>query len=285
MMSRDNRRCQHCDSQLHGSGHPRDFGECSKCGLLYFYAAKSEPYQEQYFTKDYERQYGRTYLQDKSNIEKLNGERLKFLQQSTKFDSLESPRVLEVGCAMGFFLQNLTEHFPQAMPEGIEISPFATAQVPADRHFKIYNQSFEDFFKNSRRNIYSVVCAFFVFEHFANQRRFLEQVHSLLLPGGFFFFAVPSLFGPSFKYNRLQWYQDHPTDHFVDYSPSSLKKILGKYGFGSFSLRVPSFHPKRLPAIKYPLRMGFLRSFYKWLFRITNFGDTIECIAVKTTVR
>ena len=103
---------------------------------------------------------------------------------------------------------------------------------------------------------------------------FWEAAHELLHYGGLLALAVPSLFGPSFYFNKKRWILEHPTDHFIDYSPTSLKKIGKAYSFQLLDIYAEGIHPERFPLGKIPILKGVYRAFQ----RSTAFADTIFVI-------
>jgi len=92
-------------------GHPtffrtahKTYHRCTSCGLEYLSAHQLPPkaYSDSYFFEDYQKQYGKTYLQDFAHIEALGHQRLAFLDAAT--GAHPDRRVLDVGCAYGPFL-------------------------------------------------------------------------------------------------------------------------------------------------------------------------------------
>ena len=238
-----------------------DYGVC-RAGAVHFLKAKSIDYGPDYFLEEYRKQYGRSYLEDEEALRRLARRRLDLLPG-------EPGRLLEIGCALGFFLDEARELGYET--EGLEISGYAAEYAREKLKLNVRRDSFPDFHCEPR---YDVVAAFYVGEHFADQKAFFQKVASLLREGGSFLFAYPSTNGPLFQCRRAEWVASHPGDHFADYSPASLKKILPLYGLELSRVRPSSYHPERACSWR-----RLLRPFYRSLANLNCYGDTMEGVA------
>ncbi len=233
-------------------------------GVLYVKNTHSLDYGEDYFLTEYEKQYGKTYLQDEPNLRLLARRRLKEL-----ISILPPPASLfEIGAACGFFLDEARKAGYSV--SGLEISPFASAHARS-LGLDVRTQAFPI----QTTTQYDAVAAFFVLEHFPDQRAAFEAISNLLRPGGIFTAAIPSSHGPTFRYDPEKWLSTHPADHFADYSPQSLRRILPNYGMDLVRARPASYHPSRARGI---LRFPPLYRMYADLY---CFSDTMEIIARK----
>lgn len=251
------------------------FYRCPADGLVFNIEAKALSYDKDYFQKDYQKQYGKTYLEDKENIQKRNLWRLKLFQ---KFAPAPKARLLEIGCAYGFFLE-LAQKSGFSV-EGWEISAEA-AQFCQKKGLFVKKGDFFTLYqawKKKKNPPFDIVAAFYTVEHFAKQREFWEIAQELLNRQGFLLLSLPSTFGPMFFFHRENWYKTHPEDHFADYSPKSLAKIGKRYGFKLLLTKAEGIHPARFPGGSFPL----LQNFYRKIQEYFSFSDTVYAILKKT---
>tara|TARA_B100001939_G_C16947631_1_gene621063 strand:+ start:15279 stop:16181 length:903 start_codon:yes stop_codon:yes gene_type:complete len=257
-------------------------------GVIYSLKARSLDYGPEYFLEEYENQYGKSYLEDESNLRRMGERRLRWMESSLRtgkhvvpWDHPEGPLLLEIGSAAGFFLDEAAERgFRTA---GIEVSDFA-ADFARNRGHKIFRQSFlssnlleDPTFKELTSESVDVLAAFYTLEHFSDQALAFRRISSLLKPGGLFLLAIPSYHGPVFRCDPSRWVDSHPQDHFADYSPDSLARILKFYGLDQIAVRPASFHRQRMCGWRRYLPDGFYR---KWATKHA-FGDTMEVLAIR----
>ena len=236
----------------------------SPTGAVHYLEAAPLTYQTDYFLEDYKNQYGKSYLEDEKNLRLLSRRRLQRIEKLAPGDSL-----LEFGCATGFFLDEARMAGFQV--RGAEISNFASDHAREKLALHVDTVSFEDFESKDR---FDVIAAFFVLEHLADQKDAFQKIHSLLNPGGLFLFALPSVYGPLFRCNPTGWKDTHPTDHFADYSPSSLRRILPLYGMELVEAWPMSFRRERACGFLSYLPDGL----YRWFASKMVYGDTMEGI-------
>jgi len=234
-------------------------------GTLHYKKAAHLQYEEDYFMKEYQAQYGKSYLADEPSLRKLAQKRLKYL---TPYKNSHK-NILEIGCAAGFFLDEAKK--AGFVPRGLEISNFA-CEYAAGLGLHVTNESFLDV---SFHETFDMVAAFYVIEHFPDQNLIFRKISSLLKPGGLFLFAMPSFHGPFFYHHPESFVKTHPADHFVDYSPRSLTSFLATYHFKKIMIKPSSFHPGRAG---WPDSLSFIYKMYASFF---CYGDTMEGLFVK----
>ncbi len=249
------------------SRFPEMYDYCRITGAHFFKKAKPREYGENYFLEEFKAQYKKTYYEDEPNLRNLALKRLSILSQ---FQNPKGKRILEIGCAAGFFLDEAKK--VGYIPKGVEISR-NEAEYAKSLGLDVEPISFLEFQSPEK---FDTICAFFVIEHFPDQGILLEKIFSLLAPGGIVFLAVPSLYGPSYVTNPQNWFETHPMDHFVDYSPTSLEKIFQILGAETLYRAPMSYHPAR--------DLGWRGKFpAKYVYRILAnwdcYGDTLQILA------
>ncbi len=228
----------------------RTFRRCKKCGMLYISwtgKAIQTEYNHDYFFADYEKQYGKTYLEDFASIKSQGIRRISNVSKVMKKKADLHPSVLDIGCAMGPFLSAAYEK--GYTPYGTDIAEDAVEYVKKSLNFPCVKASFPniDPLKDFNIKNFDVVTMWYVIEHFQNLRDVLIAVNKLLKKGGCFAFSTPSASGVSAKYNREKFFQQSPSDHYSLWQPERAAKILRKFGFKIVKIVPTGIHPERFP--------------------------------------
>lgn len=262
--------CPHTQEPLKEWRYSSDFLIAPTTKIIYNQQWQSLNYDQDYFLKEYKNQYQITYLEDEENLRNIYKKRIKVLKKFLSFHS----SLLELGCATGFFLDEVKNIFSKTL--GIEISTFASFYGKKKFNLNIENIDLIEFIsKNTQR--YDVVASFYVIEHFKEQKKIFEFISKTLNKNGLWICSLPSTFGPLFMFHPLQWKETHPKDHFVDYNPKALKTILKLYHLKLLWIRPASYHQERTKGF-----LNFLTPrMYQLYSDFTCFGDTLEFIAVK----
>ena len=291
----------------------RSFFRCGGCGLIcqVDFRAAGKRYGREYFFEEYRRQYGKSYLEDAGHIRAISRPRLRRISSLLRRGGPNTgPRLLDVGCAYGPFLQEAVlagfdaagvdisreavEHVrsvlgiaacaadfgapeaigdPGAAAEPATAVPTAPApQGPASR---------------------DAVTMWFVIEHFTDLHTVLERVSSILRPGGVFAFSTPNARGLSGRFRPEGFFRESPRDHHTIWSPRAARRVLERYGFTVEKIVSTGHHPERLPlpaGLRHgdagekvnESRRGVLFPFLMLISRIFGMGDTFEVYARKT---
>ncbi len=146
--------------------------ECAHCGLVY-----SNPY----FDDDVLRRlYREAAYIDEQQLDNMGGDYVREFVKATA--GLErSIRILEIGCANGFFLEKARlAGFTNV--HGVEPGKDAVEKAPTAIRDRIIN----DFFHPGRfpPASFDVVCCFQLFDHIPDPSQFLRDIRSVLKPGG-----------------------------------------------------------------------------------------------------
>jgi len=270
------------------SGHPvyfrtehKSYHRCGECGMefLSVHQLPEKQYSEAYFFEDYQRQYGKTYLQDFAHIQGLGRQRLAQLQ--TVWGGSASPRrILDVGCAYGPFLAAAAEEGHLCF--GLDVAEGAVAHVRDVLGFPAVRASFLDFqwdqgFPGQPRP--DVLTLWYVIEHFPDLDQVLRQANRMLPVGGVFAFSTPNGRGITRRFQPDKFWQESPDDHFSIWNPANTKPVMARFGFEVLSFRITGHHPERFPGLP---RRGPLFEAVSALSPILGWGDTFEVYAKKT---
>jgi len=214
---------------------------CRRCGDLFLYSFKGNREKmystSSYFLSEYARQYGKTYIEDRENISAAGRRRLTIVERYMP----SRGRLLDIGCAMGFFLDVARERGWEV--EGVEISSYAGQWGIDNLSLNIRTGNFLDIEFN--KGSFDVISLFFVAEHFYNVEKVIEKVHVLLKDGGLVVIGLPNRGGICYRINRREYLSRHPADHYFDTSIGNLTKFLKKYGFRKKCIYNTGIHPER----------------------------------------
>jgi 2-polyprenyl-3-methyl-5-hydroxy-6-metoxy-1,4-benzoquinol methylase len=256
----------------------RSYFECPRCLTAGMKRFSPNPihYSKDYFFADYQRQYGKTYLEDFGHLRELASSRVQRIEKT--LGSLRGKRVLDIGCAYGAFLAEAKAR--GALCYGIEAAPEAAAYAQDQVGAQTAAGYFPDVDPRKAFGVdaFDVVSLWYVIEHFEGVGDCLKAISSLVSPGGVLALSTPSLSGAMGRFRAQDFFTQSPADHFSVFSPSSLKKLLPLYGFGQVSAVSTGHHPERLPLWG---QARALRPALLTASRAFHWGDTFESYAVK----
>ncbi|MDR1239706.1 MAG: class I SAM-dependent methyltransferase [Treponema sp.] len=274
----------------------RTYRRCPRCGIIFMERLDPPPieYSREYFFEFYQKQYGKTYLEDFPSLIALGHKRLKIIRALLPEDHRPGPhagpgdlprRLLDIGCAYGPFLVAAQE--AGFVPLGIDPAEDAVRYIRETLKLEALAGFFPETAlpapETARR--FDTVCLWYVIEHFRDPRQVLAEARRFLMPGGVLAFATPAFSGISGRKNRRDFLEKSPPDHWTIWSPQSCRRILKKAGFRLRRLRVTGHHPERFPLLGRfvrrlpPERRGALSGALLLVSRIFRLGDTFEAYA------
>ena len=286
---------------------------CPHCGTIYL-ARLDVPhveYKKEYFFDSYQKQYGKTYLEDFPNLVEMGKKRLDVITglvisdqglnssespfphrtEGIPHSQLPDPRLLDIGCAYGPFLVAAAEC--GFSPAGLDPAEDAVRYVKEELGFPALQGFFpfpaqtllEEFRAMDHSGPFDVVSLWYVIEHFKESGKALKEINRLLKVGGVLAFSTPSYSGISGRKNLHSFLEISPGDHWTIWSPRVCRKILRQYGFRVRKIVVSGHHPERFPLFGRfvaPGKKGFLYCFLLFISRLFRLGDTFEVYGVKT---
>ncbi|HZP63027.1 MAG TPA: class I SAM-dependent methyltransferase [Terriglobales bacterium] len=227
--------CRSCDFKpLFGS-----IQRCRYCRLVQvnpitLYRGENET--EEYFLHDYLK----LHEANRENSLAERREHIRFMRRS--FQLPASPRMLDVGCALGFMLQEANALGWHA--EGVETSEFAARYAAERTGCRVHVGTLQR--ANLQPESFDVVTAMDVIEHIPEPLEFVQEVYRILRPGGVMFIVTPNfssffarLYGPSA-------YAVWPDQHVVYFDPSTISHLLRKAGFKQVKTGSKDFYAENL---------------------------------------
>lgn len=135
-------------------------------------------------------------------------------------------RVLDVGCALGFFLEAALEYDLDV--HGIDASDAAIASILPQFGSRVRCGTLESLLPTARSS-FDIVFASDLLEHVATPKTFVEQVSLLLKPGGEFWGITPNAQSLLARVSRRHWVSFKPPEHVVLYTPKQLRRLLAPH--------------------------------------------------------
>ena len=251
----------------------RSFYRCPGCRIigLYRFECRENEYGPEYFDTEYRGQYGRSYLEDFAAIKAAAAPRLALIQRR-----VTGGRLLDVGCAYGPFLQAAAERGFQA--QGLDISPEAVRYVQDRLGIPAEAGSFSSA-KTLPGRVFDAVSLWYVIEHFPDLGDVLGILSRRVRVGGVLAFSTPNGRGISGRRSLKRFLRASPADHYTIWNPRCAVRILRRYGFRVYRIRITGHHPERFrfcgktQGLVYRCVMVFSRLF--------GLGDTFEIYAVR----
>ncbi len=247
-----------------------------------FAAAELKPfYQEDYFKG---REYV-DYVADKPAQLKTLRNHLRVVRRNVR----PGGRLLEIGCAYGFFLDLIREEYPGST--GVDVFSAGVADARARgldaREGDLLGLRFEECFDG--------VCLWDTIEHLPNPREVIRRCAELLRPGGPLFLTTGDLGALLARLQGLNWRQIHPPTHLFYFTRQSFRELCPSVGLEVVRFSTVIVH-RRLGSVFQSLQnrygeslIGRLASFtlrltprglLNWNFPL-NLGDTLCLVARK----
>jgi 2-polyprenyl-3-methyl-5-hydroxy-6-metoxy-1,4-benzoquinol methylase len=213
------------------AGYGDELLKCENCGLV---VAKDIPsfeeleklYAEEYF---FGMEYS-DYQADRKALESNFRQRVRHLKPYLH----KNARVVEVGCAYGFFLNMIKDKV--AWHKGFDVTKegidYATNELGVSAHAG-------DFLKDTdiKPGSVDLVCMWDVVEHLGEPHKHIEKAASLLKTGGALSLTTGDISSFVARKRGLNWRMVHPPTHIYYFNVESLKHLFEKYGMEVISVR------------------------------------------------
>ncbi len=153
-------------------------------------------------------------------------------------------RVLEIGCAHGFFLEMIQPIYPGSM--GIDISEAAVA------HARLRGMDVRagDLLETEFNTSFDAVCLWDTIEHLSRPYEVMRRAATLLKPGGFLFLTTGDFGAWLPRWQGLKWRQIHPPTHLFYFTRPSLRKLCNRAGLEPVRFDTVTVHRRLRSALQ-----------------------------------
>jgi len=275
--------CPCCDS-LAWADRWEGFLLCRTCGLMTVdrrHGAEQlrELYGERYFRGE---EYT-DYLADKDDYQRTLADHLRSVGRYVP----AGRRILEIGCAYGFFLELIRRRYPGSL--GVDISADAVRFARARGLDAVAG----DLLRMDLPGAFDAVCLWDTVEHLAQPVAMIAKAAEHLRPGGHLFLTTGDFGALLPRLQGLRWRQIHPPTHLFYFTRPSLSAMCRKLGFDVVSfatvtvnLRLRSallnLHRIRPQTLAGRLAKRACRALPRFLLEACfpfNLGDTVLLVA------
>jgi SAM-dependent methyltransferase len=264
----------------------KGFVVCRSCGLMAVNQSVPAEELKKFYQEDYFK--GREYVDyvaDKPAQQKTLRNHLRVVRRHAR----PGGRLLEIGCAYGFFLELVQKDYPGSV--GVDVSSAGVAYARAHgldaREGDLLGLSFADKFDG--------VCLWDTIEHLPNPREIIQKSSELLKPGGHLFLSTGDFGALLPRLQGLNWRQIHPPTHLFYFTRQSFRELCPRVGLevvrfgtvtvhrrlGSVLQALANFHGRSAAGRSASLLQRVApRGLLNWNFPL-NLGDTLCLVARK----
>lgn len=207
------------------------FFRCNNCGLIFISPQPSREALQNY----YDQNYYNPWQLDKEEAESTMRNKARtfknWLNEIEKYFSVG--KILDIGCATGFFLEVAQNHGWQ--PYGVEISEYSSNTARTKFGSRIITGILNDNLFSP--DMFDVVTMFDVVEHSFSPVNLLQQAYRVLKPGGGLIISTPGSESFSCRLMGRKWFQFKP-EHLYCFNHSVIKVLLQKTGFKLVNIKV-----------------------------------------------
>ncbi len=250
---------------------------CESCGLVYTNPRLKKEDIGDFYSKEYFESHSSetmgydNYVSDKELVEKTFRRRLIEIEKKW---ATRRGRVLDVGCATGFFLFIAGEMGWE--PSGVEISEYCCQYARKNFGLELTRGFFKE--ADTLKPGFRLITMWDYLEHSFTPDEDLQKAYELLAPGGILALATPDVGSLPAKIFKQNWMGFKEHEHLYYFTQKNLTELLKKEGFRVLSAShigkyiSPHFFARRLSGyskflgaladkvVSWPLFKG--RSFY-----------------------
>lgn len=208
--------------------------KCQTCGLIYMNPRPSQSeiitmYSKSYFLSPDPLSLGyEDYSAERKSLTKMFLRHLKDVERYTK-----DGKILDVGCAMGFFLDLARSRGWQVY--GVDISEYAASYAREQLGLDVVTGTLKEAREGRKRgwdNLFDVVTMWDLLEHLSDPFGDLAEAWHVLKDNGLIFLTVPNVESLIARLMRSKWYGFKKLrEHLYFFSPTTIQRMLKRAGF------------------------------------------------------
>lgn len=232
---------------------------CDGCGLVFVNGRFSDEemrgwYAEGYYTGQWDQVY-KDYIGQRDRRVASFRNRVGLLRKY-----VNAGRLLEVGCAAGFFLEAAKENFEV---QGVELSEYSSRYARDALGHCVHTGTLAS--AGLAAESFDVAVLWDVIEHVTDPRTTLAEVRRVLKPGGVLALSTGDIGSLKARCNLKGWGLMAPPWHLYYYSKRTIRRLLADVGFEVAHLETnsvytystsPFWNNRLLRSLTYRLRLG-----------------------------
>lgn len=217
--------------------------ECRQCALIYVNPRLSQAELSGIYSRDYyenkEQSYNQKFFSDYAGERKVRSEEFKGkLDEILEFLGPKRGRLLDVGCAMGFFLDVARAAGFEA--EGVEISEYSSLTARKELGCKVFTGSLEN--AKFPSESFDVVTSWDCVEHVPDPTSFLKEIKRILKKDGLAVIETMNMDSVGAVLYQENFKPIRPEGHIYYFTTSSFLRMLNKVGFETVHIGFPYFN-------------------------------------------
>jgi 2-polyprenyl-3-methyl-5-hydroxy-6-metoxy-1,4-benzoquinol methylase len=153
--------------------------------------------------------------------------RLRFRELKKFLVPARHRRLLEIGSAYGFFLDEVRAEFESV--EGIDITDVGVAHARGRFKLNVVQADFLTHDYGAQK--FDVVCMWDTIEHLRAPHLYVEKIAAHTDAGALLAITTGDVASLNARVRRGQWRMIHPPTHLHYFAPETLARLLARYGF------------------------------------------------------
>ena len=236
--------------------------QCRECDFVFAdlnlsHAELSEIYRRNYFFGE---EYS-NYIADRNVLQKNFKLRLQELKKY--LDPSRHKRLLEIGCAYGFFLLLARDYFEKV--QGIDITEDGVRYCTEELGLDVIRSDLLEVDLGDQK--FDVVCFWDTIEHLSNPHLYLQKISGHMESGALLAITTGDIGSLNARFKKNNWRLLHPPTHLQYFSRRTIQILLDRNRFDVISNRYCGFY-RSLDNVFYNLFI--LRSKIPWLYDLAR---------------
>lgn len=195
---------------------------CRSCGLVQVGAALSRDELEQIYGEEYfSSEVFHDYVAERDIRVEAGRAAVRTLAQL-----VPAGRLLDVGCAAGFFLEAASAHYEVT---GVELSTFASSYARKTLGLRVFTGDVTEGMLDGEQ--FDVVTVWNTIEHMADPLGAFAAIARLMRPGALLALSTGDVTGPLARSGLRNWNLMAPPYHLFFFSPKTIDLLLARTGF------------------------------------------------------
>lgn len=158
---------------------------------------------------------------------------------SKKIETINKPKILDIGCGTGSFLYSCEQKLPNSRLHGVEYDQRLIDQAHLNLQRTKVSQGTAEKLPYDE-SVFDIVTSFQVIEHVVNPENMILEIRRILKPNGIMVITTPNLNGLGRRVQGSTWtgYRD---DHISLRTSTEWAKDIEKHGFKPLSVGTTFF--------------------------------------------